>query len=114
MYLLHIYIHPLPIAPQPSPATPHAALSAPSIRTTCSLPLTASLNFCTKGTRVCTDSFQKFAMCVRANNSMTVFAALAVMRMFGFEPCDVERSTTGVRKDMSSLSRLDLVSCALL
>jgi hypothetical protein len=92
-----IYSHPNLITPHPAPVTAHAAVNKPSIDTTCSLPLTASLNFCTKGTRVCSFSFQKFAMCWRAKNSIAVFAAAAEIRMVG---SDVLRARMGVRKEI--------------
>jgi hypothetical protein len=94
-----VQIHPLDMAPHPNPATTQLAVNAPSILTTCSLPLTASLNFCTKGIRVWFFSFQKLAMCVRVNSSMMVFATLADINIDGDS---VVMSARGVMKDTSN------------
>jgi hypothetical protein len=94
-----IHIHPCPMAAHRSPAPAHSAHNDPSIDTTCSLPRTASLNFCTNGTRVWFASFQNAAMCVRVKASINAFAALAENRNVGDEPYDVVARTRGVRKD---------------
>jgi hypothetical protein len=97
-----IHNHPLPIATHPSPLTTQLAHSAPRILTTVSLPLTASLNFCTKGTRVWFFSFQKFAMWLRAKKSMAALATLQLNNAVGELPYDVVASTMGVRKETNN------------
>jgi hypothetical protein len=73
-----IYSQPVPMTAHPTPAIAQSGYKAPNKLTTCSLPRTASLNFCTKGTRVCSFSFQNAAMWRCAKNNIAALAALAV------------------------------------
>ena len=74
---------PFPPLATPSQTTPAAAqpmLNVPNSSTTFSLPRIASLNFSTNGIRVCCESFQKLAMCVRERNVAPAFRRAALMR----------------------------------
>ena len=103
----------MPFAPfatpsQTTPATAQPMLNVPNNKTTFSLPRIASLNFSTKGIRVCWLSFQKFAMCVRARNVAAAFARAAPMSILGVWKTGIAMRAVDVRKLTSSYRKVSL------